>query len=69
MQLEMDDLAAIEWLVKKLGSQDEAAHAIGVSERTLGRYRRQECSPVNKTALAGFRSALNKATRKAGRKP
>jgi transcriptional regulator with XRE-family HTH domain len=61
MQLDTSDFLNIERLVKKLQSQDKAAKAIGVSERTLGRYRNGVAAPVNKTSLAGFRAALKRA--------
>lgn len=66
MQLELDDISSIEWLVKRLRSQDKAAKAIGVSERTLGRYRNGLAAPANPTSLDGFRSALRRALRRYG---
>jgi hypothetical protein len=67
MRLELSDISDIEWLVKKLRSQDKAAKAIGVSERTLGRYRNGLAAPANEPSLDGFRSALRKALKRYGK--
>ncbi len=64
MRLEQCDLNLIEALVKRLGSQDKAARVIGVSERTLGRYRNGTGAPISAIALSGFRSALGRAIKK-----
>ena len=64
MRLTVQDMLNIEILVDRLDSQDKAAKSIGVSERTLGRYRSGLAAPANQTSLDGFRAALRKALRK-----
>lgn len=61
MQLDRRDLARIEILVRRHKSQDKAAALIGISERTLGRYRRGLSAPMSHVAMDGFRAALSRA--------
>lgn len=68
MRLTVQDMLNIEMLVDRLDSQDKASKAIGVSERTLGRYRSGLAAPANATSLDGFRSAVRKALRKHSKK-
>ena len=64
MALSAKDLADIEKLVKRHGTAERAAEAIGVSPATLSRYRSRILAPTERT-IGWLRGNIAKALEEA----